>query len=182
MQQLGAARSSLKRRRGYMDEVAALSEEVNSKLKIANKNKPHAHDFQCLIFYQNQIMQFQLSDAFQAGQYVALFFCGYDLEYYDSFVEYGAMPIAMTQDLAPIHAAYATPNFTSQSLNFEPKFILASDGIDRLISTAFKSLNMQTLEMKRSVVIIDRNLDIVFTHRAPEKGPFSMKEILNCFH
>lgn len=80
MQQLQSTKNPLKRYREYIDEVdAALSEEVNTKLKIANRSKPGIHDFQCLIYYQGQILQFQLSDVFQGGQYAVLFFCGYDL-------------------------------------------------------------------------------------------------------
>ncbi|KAI8638310.1 hypothetical protein BD408DRAFT_405776 [Parasitella parasitica] len=89
--------SSLKRYRVCVDELGALSEEVNSKLKIANRSKP------------------------------------------------------------------------------------ASDNADRLISTAFESLNLVTLEMNRSVVIIDCNLNIVFKHRVPDKRYFPMKTILDGF-
>lgn len=96
-------------------------------------------------------------------------------------MKYGAVPIVMTQDRAQIHAAYALPNTTAQSLNFKPSFILASDSADRLISRAFKSLNMETLEMQRSVIIIDNNLNILFTHRVPDKRYFPMKMIVNCF-
>ncbi|KAG1077192.1 hypothetical protein G6F42_025012 [Rhizopus arrhizus] len=73
------APKTLKRYRDVKDDVEAeLSERMNSKLKIAHPNKPGIYDFQCVIFYQGQVLQFQLSDVFSGGKFAVLFFCSYD--------------------------------------------------------------------------------------------------------
>jgi hypothetical protein len=126
----------------------------------------------------------------------------YKREHYSRFIEFGALPIVITQDGAAIHLAYATPGYTSESLNFKPSYVmgknwhlnlfysafylvfyhlLASDNTDRLISTSFKSVNMDTLEIQRSVIILDNSLNVIFTHRVSTHRFFPMKIILNCF-
>lgn len=71
----------LKRYRDLREDVveAELSQHMSSKLKITHPNRPALYDFQCAIFYQGQVLHFQLSDVFSAGNYAVLFFCGYDL-------------------------------------------------------------------------------------------------------
>jgi hypothetical protein len=124
-------------------------------------------------------------------------------ESFSRFIEVGALPIVMTHDRAAIHLVYATPGYTSESLNFKPSYVmgkntfgsplcilitmiyyyyyLVSDNTDRLISTSFKSVNLDTLEMQRSVIILDSNLSVLFTHRVSPNRFFPMKSILNCF-
>lgn len=41
-------------------------------------------------------------------------------------MEFEALPIALTQDRAQIHKAYATPGGTSESLPFEPLYIMGN--------------------------------------------------------
>jgi hypothetical protein len=48
----------------------------------------------------------------------------FNRENYSKFVQYGALPIAITHDRAQIHLAYATPGKTVASLNFKPSFLL----------------------------------------------------------
>lgn len=74
------ASKTLKRYRDVKDdEEAELSERMHSKLKIAHPNKLGIYNFQCVIFYQGQVLQFQLSDVFSGGKFAVLFFCSYDL-------------------------------------------------------------------------------------------------------
>ncbi|KAL9554988.1 hypothetical protein MBANPS3_002556 [Mucor bainieri] len=180
-----------KRFRDLREDVEAdLSEHMNSKLKITHPNKAALHDFQCVIFYQGQVLQFQLSDVFSGGSYAVVFFCGYDFteqsrsdliqieKYYSEFVKLGAIPIVVTHDRAEIHAVYATPNTTPTSLGFLPSFIMASDTPDRSVSQTFKSATDKS-EMQRSVIIMDSNLNVLFTQRVPGNATFPMEYLLN---
>ncbi|KAK4509132.1 uncharacterized protein ATC70_007482 [Mucor velutinosus] len=181
----------LKRYRGLRDDVEAeLSDHMSSKLKIAHPNRPALYDFQCVIFYQRQVLQFQLSDVFSGGNYAVVFFCGYDFteqsrsdlmqieKHYHDFVKLGAIPIVMTHDRVGIHNMYATPNATPTSLDFLPSFIMASDTPSRSISQTFKSVTDKS-EMQRSVIIMDNNLNVLFTQRVPGNSDFPMEYLLN---
>ncbi|KAL7327732.1 hypothetical protein PS15p_206121 [Mucor circinelloides] len=184
------ASKTLKRYRDVKDdEEAELSERMHSKLKIAHPNKLGIYNFQCVIFYQGQVLQFQLSDVFSGGKFAVLFFCSYDFteqsrndllrieQHYHSFVKLGAIPIVLTHDRAQIHQAYATPNTTPVSLNFTPSFIMASDTPDRKISRTFKSATDES-EMQRSVIIMDSSLSILHIQRVPGNSDFPMDLLL----
>ncbi|KAF1796753.1 hypothetical protein FB192DRAFT_1292171 [Mucor lusitanicus] len=163
---------------------------MSSKLKITHPNRPALYDFRCAIFYQGQMLQFQLSDVFSGGRYAMVFFCGYDFteqsrndlmqieKHYHEFVKLGAIPIVMTHDRVEIHSVYATPNATTSSLSFLPSFIMASDTPDRLVSQTFKSATDKS-EMQRSVIIMDSNFNILFTQRVLGNSAFPMEYLLN---
>ncbi|GAN09445.1 hypothetical protein MAM1_0268d08972 [Mucor ambiguus] len=181
----------LKRFRDLRDDVETdLSEHISSKLKITHPNRPALYDFQCVIFYQGQVLQFQLSDVFSGGNYAVVFFCGYDFteqsrsdlmqieKHYHEFVKLGAIPIVMTHDRAEIHAVYATPNATPASLDFLPSFIMASDTPDRSVSQTIKSATDKS-EMQRSVIIMDSNINLLFIQRVPGNASFPMEYLLN---
>lgn len=118
---------------------------------------------------------------------------------YAQFVQHGALPIVITHDRPQIHEVYATIGRVPGSLTFTPSFalgkindlslifysdifiLLASDSVSRLISVSFRSINTDTSNMIRSVVIIDSNLNIVYTQRIQPQRFFPIKSILNCF-
>ncbi|KAG2235087.1 hypothetical protein INT48_002428 [Thamnidium elegans] len=171
---------SLKRDRSVHFDDSEQS-EPNTKNKVRSLNRTRTNDFGCPVYYQGKIFHFQLSSAFQYTSYVILFFCQYDLQNYSKFIQNGALPIVITHDQPHIHSVYATVGHSTSSLTFTPSFILASDGLDRLISVSFKSVNIDTLDMIRSVIIIDSDLNVVYTHRVRSNRSFPMKSILNCF-
>ncbi|GAA5801509.1 hypothetical protein EDC94DRAFT_697180 [Helicostylum pulchrum] len=167
--------------------------ELNTKTKVRSLNRTRTNDFTCPVYYQGKTFHFQLSNIFQYTSYAVLFFCQYDFsaqskgdlshieENYSKFIQLGALPIVITHDQPHIHEVYATIGRTTGSLTFTPSFVLASDSVSRLISVSFKSIDMDTLDMIRSVVIIDSDLNIVYTHRVQPQRFFPMKSILNCF-
>lgn len=65
---------SHKRERSELDYMIE-----NSKCKIANTNKTKVNDFQCQVYYRDQIFDFQLSNIFTTTCHAVLFFCPYDL-------------------------------------------------------------------------------------------------------
>ncbi|KAI7896084.1 uncharacterized protein EV154DRAFT_493459 [Mucor mucedo] len=167
--------------------------EEHLKYKVVNRNKSKINDFQCQVYFRDQIFDFQLSNVFSTASFAVLFFCPYDFseqsridltqieENYSKFIERSAIPIVITHDRAHVHWAYASPDKTTESLKFKPSFILASDSVDKLISTSYKAIDMQNLEMIRSVVVIDSDLNIVFTCHVPPIKFFPIQPILNCF-
>ncbi|KAI9475989.1 MAG: hypothetical protein EXX96DRAFT_575355 [Benjaminiella poitrasii] len=176
-----------------MDEKELSEEKRHARAKIANNQKSTICDFQCAAYFQAQIFDLKLSEVFHSFRYVVIFFCGYDFspqskkdlchieDHTGSFVEYGALPIVITQDRAQIHLIYATPGRTNDSLAFQPSFVLASDSADRLIARAYKSVDLQTHDIQRTVIILDPNLHILFQYKIPHQKYFPMKMILNCF-
>ncbi|GAA5811445.1 hypothetical protein MFLAVUS_004882 [Mucor flavus] len=167
--------------------------DLNTKTKVRGMNRTRTNDFTCPVYYQGKIFHFQLSDIFKYTNYAVLFFCPCDFstqskedllhieQNYSKFVQHGAIPIVVTHDQPHIHEVYATIGRTPGSLTFTPSFALASDSVSRLISVSFESINMDTLGMIRSVVIIDSDLNIVYTQRIQPQRFFPMKSILNCF-
>ncbi|KAI8074221.1 uncharacterized protein B0P05DRAFT_154864 [Gilbertella persicaria] len=182
-----------RRREPQINEKQQQDEEEFRKLKMANLNKSIVYDFDCEAYLRGQCYRLQLSRILQAFPYAILFFCGYaftpqlkdDLrhieEHYQHFVELGALPIAITQDQIQVQWAYATPGTVTGSLDFTPSFLLASDGIDRLITRSFKSMNLDTLELQRSVIVVDGNLHILFNHKVAKNRFFPIQSLLNCF-
>ncbi|KAI7901417.1 uncharacterized protein BX663DRAFT_553218 [Cokeromyces recurvatus] len=169
-----------------------------TKMKIANKQKSNIFDFQCSAFLTGKIFDFQLSQVFNKNSnssfnYVALFFCSYnfspqskkDLYHIEDnsahLIQYGALPIVITQDGIQLHSVYATPGKSAGSLTFQPSFILASDSTDRLIARAYKSIDSKTHDIQRTIIILDHNLHVLFYHKVPHQKFFPMKMILNCF-
>ncbi|KAI9365121.1 hypothetical protein BD770DRAFT_459133 [Pilaira anomala] len=168
--------------------------DSNEKVKVPNLNRSKIHDFECPMYHNGIIYKsVHLSDLFQKATHAILFFCPLDFspqskqdlshieEHFLKFVQNGALPIVITHDQPRIHFYYATPGRTTSSLSFVPSFMLASDSVDKLISTSFKSINFDTLEMIRSVVIIDKNLQILYSHQVPPHRYFPIQAILNCF-
>ncbi|CAO3672208.1 hypothetical protein G6F70_003108 [Rhizopus microsporus] len=155
-------------------------------LKLMNLKKG-LPDITAQVFFQGTIFEMNLfSDVFSAGntKYAVLFILNYDFtqqsrkdllqihQNYSKLVEYSAVPIVVTHDRPNVHYAYGTPGFTSESLNFEPSFILASDSTDRLISTLFGAIDFDTYNVKRSVHIIDDQYNLILSHHIPSHKTF----------
>lgn len=169
-------------------------DEMNTKLyKVPNIARSKTFDFHCQVYFQEKICNFTLSDVFSSARFAVLFFCPYDftnesekdLSHIEGicsqFYECGAVPIAITHDRAQVHWGYASPGRTPRSLQFTPSFILASDSMDRLISASFKSIELDTLVMKRSVAVVDKDMNTIFQYFIPGQRYFPMTSILQCF-
>ncbi|KAI8981890.1 hypothetical protein BDF20DRAFT_435069 [Mycotypha africana] len=179
-----------KRLRGFsLDE-----DELTKRKSKSNKhNNTTAFDFQCSAFYQGQFISFHLLDVFQNVNYALIFFCSYDFteqsksdllqiqQYFSSFIEKGVLPVVITQDSVYTHKLYATPGQTSFSLGFKPSYILASDFADRLISIAYKAMNMNTRDIKRTAVIVRNDMEVLFHYHVPEGRNFPVDILLDCF-
>ncbi|OBZ81450.1 hypothetical protein A0J61_10500 [Choanephora cucurbitarum] len=178
-----------------------LSEDENEKRKQLNSKKSVVFDFNCVGAFKGKSYRFQLSHALKYHPYVILFFCGlalydyfffeeeddiltflYQRNYYDQFIKLGALPIAITTDQPKVQFAYITPGSVHDALEFQPSFISVSDDIQRTVSRAFKSIDLNTMETQRSVVVIDRSFQILFTYKVPDRKFFPMESVIHCFH
>ncbi|KAG1466334.1 hypothetical protein G6F56_004707 [Rhizopus delemar] len=139
------------------------------------------------VFYDDRIHEMDLfSELFSVwgAEYVIVFFCDYDFtqqsrqDLYQiqqscpKFKEYKAVAIVITHDRPNVHCAYATPYFTNYSLDYSPSFILASDSANRLLSTAFNSINLKNFSIIRSMHVIDPQYKLVLSHTIPEHTKF----------
>ncbi|KAI8349633.1 hypothetical protein EDC96DRAFT_299818 [Choanephora cucurbitarum] len=171
-----------------------LSEDENEKRKQLNSKKSVVFDFNCIGAFKGKSYRFQLSHALRYHPYVILFFCGLAFStkgkedythiqnYYDQFIKSGALPIAITTDQPKVQFAYITPGSVHDALEFQPSFISVSDDIQRTVSRAFKSIDLNTMETQRSVVVIDRSFHILFAYKVPDRKFFPMESVIQCFH
>ncbi|KAI9249533.1 hypothetical protein BY458DRAFT_494082 [Sporodiniella umbellata] len=135
------------------------------------------------VFYRGSIYEMNLFEELllsSKADYIVVFFCGYDFTFQSKqdlfqieencakLKEYKALVVVVTHDRPNVHFAYATPNYTSESLGFQPSFILVSDSTNRLLSVAFKSIDLTTFKVTRSMHVVDNQRNIVYSHYVPE--------------
>ncbi|CAO3695370.1 unnamed protein product [Rhizopus stolonifer] len=143
-------------------------------------------------FFHGKVFETTLfHDLFNAAstEYAIIFFCDYDFtkqskgdllqihENYSKLLEHSIVPVVVTHDQPEIHHAYATPNCTNDSLEFSPEFILVSDS-NRLISTAFGSINVNSNTIQRSTHIINSQCKLMLSLTIPNHKPLLPMEII----
>ncbi|KAI8982559.1 hypothetical protein BDB01DRAFT_793181 [Pilobolus umbonatus] len=184
---------ALKRKReSHLGHITTEEDNIRAT-KIINNNKSFIHNFCVDAIYRGDRFTLHLSDIFNHGEFAILFFCDYDFsiqtkrdftqieDHYKSFLAYSAIPIVMTQDGINVHRAFTTPGTSPGSLDFEPSFVLASDSCNRLLSAAFKAADHTSSHLNRTVVIINRDHQVLFSYTVPPLRFFPMRAILNCF-
>ncbi|KAG1047592.1 hypothetical protein G6F46_003290 [Rhizopus delemar] len=156
---------------GHETDNALPMKQINLKRAIASISIP--------VFYRGSIFEMDIfNEIFSVPyiEYTIVFFCDYDFteqsrrdllqinENYAKFVQHCAAAVVITHDRPNVHYAYATPGFTYASLDFEPAFILASDSANRLLSTAFNSIDLQDYSIKRSMHVIDKHSNLIYSN------------------